>query len=162
MLGTLSKREKTDWRSFAKSSQTCNSLRCTRLSGVHWTMFDAQSSAPSEQVALKKNSMRPAIIHRTVWCAPDCPVSQPCPRQRSVARSVGDTWSSPMVGRSHQTVQCATGLSGVPRGSWLQRSASPDKGGNHALFIVRWCTGLSGAPTDRRQLWPSKWSSNGS
>jgi hypothetical protein len=26
---------------------------------------------------------------------------------------------------------------------------------------VRWCTGLSGAPTDRRQELPTKWRSNG-
>jgi hypothetical protein len=55
-----------------------------------------------------------------------------------------------------------TRLSGVPRGSWLQRSASPEKEGDRVLFTDRWCTGLSGAPTDRRQLLPSKWSSNGS
>jgi hypothetical protein len=47
-------------------------------------------------------------------------------------------------------------------GRWLQRSASPEKEGNRALFTVRWCTGLSDAPTDRRQPKPSKWNSNGS
>jgi hypothetical protein len=34
----------------------------------------------------------------------------------------------------------------------------------HFLCIVHCpvCTGQSGAPADRRQTWPSKWSSNGS
>jgi hypothetical protein len=41
----------------------------------------------------------------------------------------------------HGTVQCATGLSDVPRGWWLQRSASSEKEVNHALFTVLWCTG---------------------
>jgi hypothetical protein len=31
-----------------------------------------------------------------------------------------------------------------------------------ATVTVRWCTGLSGAPPDRRQVWPSKLASNGS
>jgi hypothetical protein len=35
--------------------------------------------------------------------------------------------------------------------SGWQHSASPKKEGNRALFTVQWCTGLSGAPTDRRQ-----------
>jgi hypothetical protein len=31
-----------------------------------------------------------------------------------------------------------------------------------ATVTVRWCTGLSGAPPNRRQVWPSKLASNGS
>jgi hypothetical protein len=119
--------------------------------------------APATNRPLSGNTQRAAaIIHWTVWCALDCPESQPRPRQRSVAQSAGDAWTSPMVRRAHQIIRCATGLSSVARASWLQRSASPEKEGNRALFTVRWCTGLSGAPTDKRQLWPSKWSSNGS
>jgi hypothetical protein len=144
-----------DWRSLAKSSQTCTSLRCTRLSGVHRTVSGAQAGVLDEQVALGKTQHAATIIHRTFRCAPDYPVSQPRPRQRSAARSVG-THGLQQRSEGH------TELSGVPRGSWLQWSASPEKQGNHALFIVRWCTRLSSAPMDRRQLWPSKWSSNGS
>jgi hypothetical protein len=32
----------------------------------------------------------------------------------------------------------------------------------HATVTIRWCTGLSGAPPDRRKLWPSLLASNGS
>jgi hypothetical protein len=32
----------------------------------------------------------------------------------------------------------------------------------HATVLVRWCTGLSGAPPDRRKLWLSLLTSNGS
>ena len=46
---------------------------------------------------------RTAKIHRTVRCAPDCPVSQ-----RSAARSARDTWPS-------QRSEGSTGLSGVHR-----------------------------------------------
>ena len=97
-----------------------------------------------------------AKIHRTVRCAPDCPMSQPRPRQWSAAQSAGDAWPKTTVTRPHRTVRCAIGLSGVPRGSWLQRLASLEKEGERALFIVRWCTRLSGASTDRRQLLFSK------
>jgi hypothetical protein len=40
--------------------------------------------------------------------APDCPVSQRPPAQRSAAKSAGDAWPAPTVGRG-------TGLSGVHR-----------------------------------------------
>jgi hypothetical protein len=103
VLGILSNREKSDWRSLAKSSQTCTSLRCTRLSGVHRTVSGAQTNMP----LFGKTQHVAVITHWTVWCAPDCLVSQP--RQLSVARSAGDTSTSPMVTRLHRTPRCATG-----------------------------------------------------
>jgi hypothetical protein len=48
-----------------------------------------------------------AIIHQTVWCAPDCPVSQRRPRQQSIAQSAGDTWPELTISWSHRTVRCA-------------------------------------------------------
>jgi hypothetical protein len=39
--------------------------------------------------------------------SPDCPVSQWPPRQRSAAKSAGDSWPAPTVGRRHRTVRCA-------------------------------------------------------
>jgi hypothetical protein len=57
---------------------------------------------------------RTAKIHRTVRCAPDCPVSQ---------RSAGPTVdraicaghvAKPTVGRCHRTVRCAPDMSGAP------------------------------------------------
>jgi hypothetical protein len=48
-----------------------------------------------------------AIIHRTIQCASDYPVSQRCPRQWSAAQSAGDAWPRPMVTWSHQNVRCA-------------------------------------------------------
>jgi hypothetical protein len=67
-------------------------------------------------------------VHRTVRCArlgsgelatlgnssvayvynsPDCPVSKRPPAQWSAAKSAGDAWPAPTVGRVHRTVQCA-------------------------------------------------------
>jgi hypothetical protein len=75
---------------------------------------------------------RMAIIHQTVRCAPDCPVSQ-----RSAARSARDTWPS-------QRSEGGTGLSGVHRTCPvrqqlpdLQRSAALFKEGNRAPDSVR-------------------------
>jgi hypothetical protein len=75
---------------------------------------------------------RTAIIHRTIRCAPDCPVSQ-----RSAARSAWDTWPS-------QRLEGGTGLSGVHRTcpvrqrlSVCQRSTVPFMEGNRAPDSVR-------------------------
>jgi hypothetical protein len=69
-----------------------------------------------------------AKIHRTVRCAPDCPVSQQRSRQRSAARSTSEVWPEPTVTGPHQTVS-------VPSGPRVQRSASPKKERNRALFM---------------------------
>jgi hypothetical protein len=65
---------------------------------------------------------RTAKIHRTIRCAPDCPVSQ-----RSVAQSARDAWLG-------QRSEGGTGLSGVhrtvfgaPTAPNLQRSAAPEQ-----------------------------------
>jgi hypothetical protein len=85
-----------------------------------------------------------AKIHRTIQCAPDYPVSQQHPRQRSAARSTRNQRAT--RGQSQQSLG-RTGLSdmhrtvsGVPSGPRVQRSASPKKERNRALFMS------SGAP----------------
>jgi hypothetical protein len=58
-----------DWRSLAKSSQTCTSLRCTGLSGVHRIVSDAQAGAATNSLlsGIAKDTL--AKIHWTVrWC----------------------------------------------------------------------------------------------
>jgi hypothetical protein len=44
--------------------------------------------------------------------APDCPVSQSRPSQRSLAQSAGDAWSAPTVSWAHRIVWCANGTAG--------------------------------------------------
>jgi hypothetical protein len=137
VLGTFSNQMKLDWRSLASTSLW-----------LHRTRSSAHAGVLDKLAALEKS------WGSRGYNSPDCLVWQPRLRQRSAAQSAGNTWTLPTVTRPHRTVQCAKG----PR---LQRSALPEKEGNRALFTVRWCTGLSDAPTDRRKLWPSKWSSNG-
>jgi hypothetical protein len=112
----------------AKSSQTCASLRCTGLSGVHRIVSGAQAGALANRLLSEKTQRATTIIHWTVRCAPDCPLSQPRPSQRWAARSAGDTWTSPMVRRQHRTIRCATRLSGVPRGAMAATVGFAEKG----------------------------------
>jgi hypothetical protein len=177
VLETARKETEKTWLGVAKfssvwhtglSSGAPDSVRCARL-------------VSDENTALEIRRRHTAIIHRTVrWCtglsgelsaansspsgkakgqrgynSPDCPVSQRSP--------------TPMVGRAifarhvdcpngrlvHWTVRCA--LDSVqcayqPRGATVgyakfgrRSSTRPSTG------PVRWRTGLSGAPLDRRQ-----------
>jgi hypothetical protein len=65
--------------------------------------------------------------------SPDYLVSQRPPAQRSAAKSAGDAWLAPTVGRGHRTV------SGAPTATNLQRLAAPDLEGNRALDINSSC-----------------------
>jgi hypothetical protein len=124
---------KSSKRSLAETSQTCTTLRCTGLSDVHETVFGAQAGALSELATLGKTLDTATIIHRTVRCASHAP------SQRPVARSAGDTWTSPTVTRAHQTIRCATGSVAATVGF-------AEKEGNQALFTVR---RASHAPSQR-------------
>jgi hypothetical protein len=139
---------KLDWRSLAKSSQTCTSLRCTRLFGVHLTLVHR---LVQQRTRCSRESARASWLKivRLSDGAPDCPVSQQRLRQRSTARSAGDVWLEPTVTRPHRTVRCAKGTKGSTIGFARRRKKS-------GTIHVRWCTGLSGASTDRRQELPTK------
>jgi hypothetical protein len=101
-----------------------DSVRCARLARANWPLSGI-------------HRRHTTIIHRTVRCAPDCPVCTGRPSQRSAARSARDTWPS-------QRLEGGTGLSGVHRTCPVrqrlpnpQRSASPFKEGNRAPDSVR-------------------------
>jgi hypothetical protein len=96
------------------------------------------------------------LARRTGYNSPDCPV---CTRlfgetgdQRLSstptvgAQSLVDTWQ-------HRTIQCATGLSGVPRSRRMQRLTQRSTWWGWKEVVH--CS-LSGAPADRRQPGPSK------
>jgi hypothetical protein len=80
--------------------------------------------------------------------SPDCPVSQ-----QSVGPTVGRVIrarrvAEPTVRRGHRTVRCANGSESPTVGFAKEgKKSTPDS--------VRWCTGLSGVPGDRRQELPS-------
>ena len=144
------KQEKDNWKCLGSSSQDSaqsgstglsggapNSVRCARLARANWPLSGI-------------HRRRTAIIHQTVWCAPDCPVSQ-----RSAARSAQDTWPSQRSGGGtgqypvHQRLPGANGR--------LRQERKEIRTGQCPV-----CTGLSGAPGDRRQELPSWNALNGS
>jgi hypothetical protein len=132
---------------------TPDSVRCARL-------------ASGEQTTLVKNCRRTAIIHRTVrWCT---------------GLSGEPTVASATVGRAihGRRVACTNGRQGAPdcpvctgqcpvrqltrRCNGHLRQNRKEISTGPSTVAVRWCTGLSSAPPDRRQLWPSLLASNGS
>jgi hypothetical protein len=102
------------------------------LFGVHRTLSGAQAGPTTNSLLSGITEDAAAKIHRIIWCAPDCAVSQQRPRQRSAARS---TCNQRATHGQRQRSLGRTGLSGVARGPMVQRSASPKKETNHALFI---------------------------
>jgi hypothetical protein len=122
--------------------------------------------ASGEQATLGKNRRRTAIIHRTVrWCT---------------GLSGGATVASATVDRAirGRRVARTNGRQGAPdypvcTGQCpvrqLARRCNDHLRQNRKVICtgpstmtVRWCTGLFGAPPDRRQLWPSLLASNDS
>jgi hypothetical protein len=87
--------------------------------------------------------------------SPDCPVSQ-----QSIGPTVGRVIrarrvAEPTVRRGHRTVRCALDSVRCANGSESPTVGFAKEGKKSAPDSVRWCTGLSGAPDDRRQELPS-------
>jgi hypothetical protein len=123
-----------------------NSVRCARLPPANWP--------------LSGNLQRcTTIIHRTVrWCT---------------GLSGEPTAASATVGRAIRArrVAAANGRLGAPdcpvrqparRSNGRLHQEWKEIRTGHATVAVRWCTGLSGVPPDRRQELPSLLGSNGS
>jgi hypothetical protein len=87
--------------------------------------------------------------------SPDYPVSQwsagPTVGRVIRARRVAE----PTVRRGHRTVRCAPDSVRCANGSGSSTVGCAKTGNKSAPESVRWCTGLSGAPVDRRQELPS-------
>jgi hypothetical protein len=94
--------------------------------------------------------------------SPDCPVSQ-----RSAGPTVGRAIcvghvAEPTARRGHRTVRCAPDMSGAPTALWLPTVGFATEGRKSGTGQCPVCTGLSGAPDDRRQELPSQIALNGS
>ena len=109
----------------------------TRLSGVHRTVSGAPDQRGANQPLSGFSPATSAKIHRTVRCAPDCPVSQ-----RSAGPTVGRAIcaghvAEPTARRGHRTVRCAADMSGAPTALWPPTV-------NCAIYGKESGTGLSG------------------
>jgi hypothetical protein len=92
-LGCVQPRLSSVWHT-GLSGGAPDSVRCARLTRAKWPLSGIRRRCT-------------AIIHRTVRCAPDCPVSQ-----LSAEPTVGHAICAghvvvPTVGRGHRTVRCA-------------------------------------------------------
>ena len=128
-------KEKRTWLCSQDSAQS----RCTGLSGGAPDSVQCARLVRAKWPLSGIHRRRTAIIHRTVRCAPDCPVSQ-----RSAARSARDTWPSQRLEGGTGHVWCAPDMSGAHRTcpvrqrlSGCQRSAAPIKERNRAPDTVR-------------------------
>jgi hypothetical protein len=132
---------------------------------VHRTLSGAEAGVATNSLLSGIAKDAATKIHRTVRCAPDCSVctglfgastaSTPTVGSSISAKSTGDAWPEPTVTRPHRTVWCTKGTTDATVGFAKQGKKS-------CIVHVQWCTGLSCAPTDRRQELPTKWSSNDS
>ena len=133
------KQEKTNWREIALFQPKPALSGCTGLSGGSPDSVRCARLAQANLLLSGRNKWRTTIIHRTVRCAPDCPVSQ-----RSAGPTVGRAIrarhvAEPTVGRGHRTVRCAPDMSGAPTALWLPtvdcasygKKSAPDMSGVH-------------------------------
>jgi hypothetical protein len=155
------KQEKNNWKCLGSSSQDSVQSGSTGLSGGAPDSVRCARLARANSLLSGFHRRCTTIIHRIVRCAPDCPVSQ-----RSAGPTIGCAIrarhvAEPTVGRGHRTVRCAPdcpvrqrlpGANGrlCPRRKEIRTGHCPV------------CTGLSGAPGDRRQDLPSWIALNGS
>jgi hypothetical protein len=118
-----------------------DSVRCARLTG-------------GEPPTLGKTQRRTTIIHRTVrWCirlSGEPTVASANGRPHDLRATCGPQQRS--VGHTGQCLvrQPTQRTNGRIRQIWKEIAHRT------ATVTVWWCTGLSGAPPDRRQVWPSK------
>jgi hypothetical protein len=114
VLETVLRRRESNCKRLGCEQQNFSSVWHTGLSGGASDSVRCARLVRGELAALGIRRRRTAIIHRTVrWCtgmsggAPECPVSQRSPAQRSAAQFTGDAWPATTVGWAHRTVQCA-------------------------------------------------------
>jgi hypothetical protein len=141
VLETERRREEKTWLCTAKGLFRSGAPDCPV---VHRTVSggapDSVRCARLPQPKRPLSGFSPATsakIHRTVRCAPDCPVSQ-----RSAGPTVGRVIGArhvakPTVGRKHRTVRCAPDCPVRQICNGRQRSASPFKERNRAPDTVR-------------------------
>jgi hypothetical protein len=131
-----------------------------KITGLSGGAPDCPMSRPRRtRCSREKHPRRTAKIHRTVWwCTglsgePTVDCANGRPRNLRVTRGRAN-------GRLG-TPDCPV-RQPLPRTNGRMRQKRKEIAHRTATGSVRWCTGLSGAPPDRRQFWPSKLASNDS
>jgi hypothetical protein len=140
------------------SSQRQFSLGAPDCPVVHLTV----SGVPGWLWRTGCSRRRTAINHRTVrWCTglsgePTVGPANGRPRNSRATRGRANGQ------KGHRTVRCAPDSVRCANGSGSSTVGCAKIGKKSAPDSVRWCTGLSGAPVERRQELPSWNALNGS
>jgi hypothetical protein len=126
---------------------------------VHRTVSVAPGKSPMKRPLSGKVQRRMAIIHWTVrWCTGLS--GEPMIASATVGRAIRGRRVARTNGRQGApdcpVRQLAQSCNGRPRQKRKEISTGP------STVTVRWRTGLSGAPLDRRQGWSFLLASNGS
>jgi hypothetical protein len=115
-----------------------DSVRCARLASINWLLSGLRRRCTT-------------INHRTVrWCtglSGEPTVGRANGRPRNPRATRGRANSQ----KGHRTVRCAPDSVRCANGSGSSTVGCARIGKKSAPDSVRWCTGLSGAPGDRRQ-----------
>jgi hypothetical protein len=140
-------------------SQLLLSLGAPDCPVVHRTVSDAPGWALANWPLSGIRRRRTTIIHRTVrWCTGLS--GEPTAARATVGRAIRARRVAHANGRlgapDCSVRQLARRSNGRLRQEWKEIRTG------HATVAVQWCTGLSGAPPDRRQELPSLLGSNGS
>ena len=129
MLETERRREEKTWLCAAKGlfrsgAPDCPVVHRTVSGGAPDSVRCARLPRPKRPLS-GFSPATSAKIHRTVRCAPDCPVSQRSAGP-TVGRAIGARHvAEPTVEKGHRTVRCAPDMSGAPT---VRRSASESNG----------------------------------
>jgi hypothetical protein len=114
--------------------------------------------AGSSELAALRNKL-PAYGYNSL----DCPVCTGLSGEPTVGRLIrARRVAEPTVRRGHRTVRCTPDSVRCANGSKAPMVGFAKEGKKSAPDSVRWCTGLSSAPGDRRQELPSQIALNGS
>ena len=141
MLETERRRKEQSWlctakRLFRSGAPDCPVVHRTVSGGAPDSVRCARLPRPKRPLS-GFSPATSAKIHRTVRCAPDCPVSQRSAGP-TVGRAIGARHvAEPTVGRKHRTVRCAPDCPVRQICNGRQRSAAPVKERNRAPDSVR-------------------------
>jgi hypothetical protein len=149
-----------------RKGKRCERLGCVqpRLSSVWHT--ELSGGAPDSVRCARLNSGELSTLGNSLatygYNLPDCPVSH-----RSAGPTVGRAIcaghvAEPTARWRHRTVRCALDMSGAPTAPRLPTVGFAVEGKKSGTGQCPVCTGLFGAPPDRRQDLPSWIASNGS
>jgi hypothetical protein len=160
VLETVPRKEDLNWRKVGKVQPTPALAWHTGLSG------GASDSVRCPRLARRQPDTLGKRERRRGYKSPDCPVSQRRQRPtvgrainaRHVARANGrlGTPDCPVCTGQCPVRQLISRTNGRLRPLWKEIKHRT------VTVAVRWCTGLSSAPLDRRQELPTKLMSNGS